>query len=298
MKKVSVIIPFYSNIPWLKEAVDSVLAQTYKNFEIILVNDGSPEDLSEFLNEYGDKIKYITQRNGGPGSARNHGIREATGDYIAFQDSDDIWLQKKLEMQVAFMETTNTMWSHTGFFYWNPENDTLKEVNSSRDFDDITLQRMVSTQIATPSVMIDAKIYKEGDYFFPEDIRNGEDDKLYTQLARKYKISLVEEPLLKVRLRGSNSNSKAIERFNIRKCNYDRWKKEGVKMPFPVHFIYSFYRIYSSIFGTSSNRIKDLLAKGLWTVPYAMERLYVKYLFRTTPKDEKYILRKNQNQGH
>ena len=89
MKTVSVIIPFYSNIDWLYEAMDSVLAQTYPIHEVILVNDGSKEDMSEFLTMYGDKIIYLYQDNAGPATARNNGIRHATWDYIAFEDSDD-----------------------------------------------------------------------------------------------------------------------------------------------------------------------------------------------------------------
>ena len=70
MKTVSVIIPFYSHIDWLYEAIESVLAQSYPIHEIILVNDGSKEDMTEFLKKYGDKIQYIYQENAGPATAR------------------------------------------------------------------------------------------------------------------------------------------------------------------------------------------------------------------------------------
>ena len=74
MKTVSVIIPFYSHIDWLYEAIESVLAQSYPIHEIILVNDGSKEDMTEFLKKYGDKIQYIYQDKAGPFTARNNGI--------------------------------------------------------------------------------------------------------------------------------------------------------------------------------------------------------------------------------
>lgn len=89
MKTVSVIIPFHSHIDWLYEAIESVLAQSYPIHEIILVNDGSKENMTEFIAKYGDKIQYVYQENAGPAAARNNGIRHATGDYIAFEDSDD-----------------------------------------------------------------------------------------------------------------------------------------------------------------------------------------------------------------
>ena len=293
MKKVSVIIPFYSHLDWLFEAMESVFAQTYQNYEVILVNDGSKEDMTDFLNKYGDRITYLYQENAGPAAARNNGIRHAMGDYIAFEDSDDVWLPEKLEKQVEFMEETNTMWSHTGFWYWWPSSGKLREVKTSRDYDDIYLQRHVSTMLATPSIMLDARIYKEGDYYFPEDKRNGEDDQLYTKLAKNYKISLVEEPLLKVRMRGTNSQNKAIERFNLRVENYRNWKKEGQKLPFFLHFIYAHYCIYAKIFGVHSTKVKDFFAKCLWTIPYALERIYVRYLYKHTEKNEYYIKRYN-----
>ena len=104
MKTVSVIIPFYSQLNWLYEAIESVLAQTYPIHEIILIDDRSKENLTTILEKYGNKVKYVRQKNEGPATARNNGIRMATGDYIAFEDSDDIWLPTKIEKQVAFME--------------------------------------------------------------------------------------------------------------------------------------------------------------------------------------------------
>lgn len=291
MKTVSVIIPFYCHLDWLYEAIDSVLAQTYPIHEIILVNDGSKEDVTEFLAKYGDKIIYIYQENAGPAAARNNGIRQATGDYIAFEDSDDIWLPTKLEKQVAFMEETAVRWSHVGFYYWWPETDKIVVVDSSRDYGDIFLQRHISTKIATPAVMLDRSIYQEGDYYFPEGTRNGEDDQLYTMLSKEYPIALVQEPLIKVRMRGTNSQTHAIERFHLRVENYNKWKKENHQLTATTHIIYAFYSLYVKIFGKTSNKFKDFLAKCCWTVPYFLERLYVRYIFTKKEKDEQYIQR-------
>ena len=290
-KKVSVIIPFYSHLDWLYESIESVLAQTYPIHEIILVNDGSKEDLTEFLDKYGKKIIYIKQENAGPAAARNNGIRHATGDYIAFEDSDDIWMPTKLEKQVAFMEETGAMWSHTGFYYWWPETGKLKRVNTSRDYGDIFLQRHVSTQIATPALMLDRKLFESGDFYFPEHLRNGEDDQLYTRIAKHFSIALVQEPLLKVRMRGTNSQNHAIERFHLRVHNYRKWKAEGQRLTPMIHLIYGFYSFYAKLFGTSSSKAKDFLAKCVWTIPYALERVYVLYIFKHSHKQEKYIKR-------
>lgn len=291
MKTVSVIIPFYSHLDWLYEAIESVLSQTYPIHEIILVDDGSKEDLTDFLAEYGDKIQYVRQENAGPAAARNNGIRRSTGDYIAFEDSDDVWMPTKIEKEVAFMEKIGAKWCHTGFYYWWPRTNRMKRVNVSRDYGDVYLQRHVSTQIATPAVMIDRSIYVDGDFFFPEGVRNGEDDQLYTKLSKYYPLGLVEEPLLKVRMRGTNSQTHAIERFKLRTQNYKQWKCFGESLPPMIHMIYSFYIVYSKMFGHKSNKLKDFIAKCFWTIPYVLERIYTRYLYNHTEKDESYILK-------
>lgn len=291
MKTVSVIIPFYSHLSWLYEAIDSVLAQTYPIHEIILINDGSNEDLTEFLAKYGDKIIYIYQDNSGPAAARNKGIQQATGDYIAFEDSDDIWLPTKLEKQVAFMETTAARWSHVGFYYWWPETNKTVIVDSSRDYGDIFLQRHVSTKIATPAVMLDRSIYQEGDFYFPEGTRNGEDDQLYTKLSKDYPIALVQEPLVKVRMRGTNSQTHVIERFHLRVENYNNWKQENRHLTFMIHIIYFLYSLYAKVFGKQTNKTKEFLAKCCWSLPYFLERIYVRYIYLCKEKEERYIQR-------
>jgi glycosyltransferase involved in cell wall biosynthesis len=100
---VSTIIPTYNRAHVICEAVESVLAQTYPNIEIIIVDDGSKDDTLERLKCYGNKISVVSQSNAGPAAARNRGIAAARGDLIAFLDSDDIWLPSKIERQVTLL---------------------------------------------------------------------------------------------------------------------------------------------------------------------------------------------------
>ncbi len=102
--KVSVIIPAFNSAPFIAETIQSVLAQTYGNFEIIVVDDGSTDTTLDVLNEFGNQITVLTKANGGPASARNLAIRNASGKYIAFLDADDLWTPEKLAEQVAFLE--------------------------------------------------------------------------------------------------------------------------------------------------------------------------------------------------
>ena len=103
--KVSVIIPTYNRLPMLKEAVDSVLAQDFEDLELIVVDDSSTDGTAEEMKEYGGRDKLIEHtENRGVSAARNRGILHAKGKYIAFLDSDDLWVKGKLKIEVAFLD--------------------------------------------------------------------------------------------------------------------------------------------------------------------------------------------------
>lgn len=105
MPQVSVIIPTYNRKTYVQETIDSVLAQIFTDYEVIVIDDGSTDGTGEALQaRYGDRITYIWQENQGESAARNLGIEKAKGEFIAFLDSDDIWLPHKLKKQVAYME--------------------------------------------------------------------------------------------------------------------------------------------------------------------------------------------------
>ena len=106
---VSVIIPAYNSADFIDEALKSVFDQTYKDLEIIVVDDGSTDDTRAVLEKYGDRVNYHYQDNNGPASARNRGIKLARGKYIAFLDADDLWLPTKLEKQVALFKNRENL---------------------------------------------------------------------------------------------------------------------------------------------------------------------------------------------
>ena len=291
MKTVSVIIPFYSGKEWLKEALYSVFNQTFKDFEVILVNDGSKEDISDVIEQYDGCIRYFKQENQGPAAARNLAITKTTGKYIAFEDSDDIWFPEKLEKQVAFMEERGLVWSHTGFNYWWPETGKLKVIDVSLEYGDIYYQRHIASKIATPCVMIDRGFLMESGLRFPTEIRNGEDSELWTTIAKSHPIGLVQEPLTNVRIRGGNSYACAIDRFRLWAGSYAKLKDNNEGLPWGIIRIKRMYYIYSKLFTGKATPIKEFMAKCLWTIPYTIERMYVKKLAKMSNKEEKYIVR-------
>lgn len=98
---VSVVIVTYNKADTIGPAIESVFRQTYNDFEILVVDDGSTDDTAERVKAFGDRVRYLPKENGGTGSARNLGVAEARGQYVAFLDGDDLWLPRKLEIQMA-----------------------------------------------------------------------------------------------------------------------------------------------------------------------------------------------------
>ena len=287
---VSVVIPFYNRVDWLGEAIESVLNQTYDNFEIIVVNDGSTEKMDDFLYKYGDKIIYRYKENGGAATARNLALEIATGDYIAFLDSDDIWLSNKTEKQISFMEKVNAMWSHTGFYNWNPDTDSVKTVDNRNDYGYVYEKIFISIYIATPSVILNRRVLDEHpELMFPVELRKGQDTAFFHALSRYYPLALVSEPLVRVREHGGNSKYQAIVRFNLRGSTYENIKNDP-NVPNGVKRIKYIYYVYSKIFGKTTNNLKEFIAKCFWTIPYVIERIYVRKIIRNLNQDKKYII--------
>jgi len=97
---VSIVIPTYNRADYIAETIESVLAQTYPLAEIIVIDDGSTDNTREIVAKFEPQVKYVWQKNAERGAARNHGLRSATGEYIAFLDSDDVWLPNKIEQEI------------------------------------------------------------------------------------------------------------------------------------------------------------------------------------------------------
>jgi glycosyltransferase involved in cell wall biosynthesis len=119
---VSVVMPVFNAAPYLREAIDSVLTQDYPALEMIVVDDGSTDGSTEILRSYGDRIRVLAQERRGPAAARNIGVRQARGDYIAFHDADDFWMPHKLTEQVALMREAPQFAIVFGqFAYWRAD---------------------------------------------------------------------------------------------------------------------------------------------------------------------------------
>jgi glycosyltransferase involved in cell wall biosynthesis len=186
--KVSVIIPTYNRSELVERAVKSVLCQTYTDYEIIVVDDGSTDDTRFNLQSY--PVRYIRQNNSGSASARNRGIRESKGKYIAFLDSDDWFLPDKLARQVEVMEgNPDCVLSHTSYYrcgqHW-------KVINSGAFTGNVWPQILINCPIAVPTVMV-RRDCLEGNGF--KEIKSAYDLILWADLTVDKPIIGINEPL-------------------------------------------------------------------------------------------------------
>lgn len=132
MAKVSVVIPTYNRAKYLKQALDSVLAQTHKDLEIIVVDDSSKDNTAEVVSSYGPQVRYIVQENRERGAARNRGIDESRGDYVAFLDSDDAWLPEHLERCLGALDSKkDEAAAYSGSYLMGEDGEIIEKLPAS-----------------------------------------------------------------------------------------------------------------------------------------------------------------------
>lgn len=202
---VSVIVPFYNHVPWAVEAVRSVLDGAYENFEILLVDDGSTEDVTP-LRSLDERVRYVRQENRGPAAARNLGLSLARGRYVAFLDSDDLFEPEKLERQVAVMEKRpDVAISHTSYQLVDAGGESIGEVRSGR-YSGWVYPRIYADahSIATPTVMVRREAL-DSTAEFKENLRYGEDTLFWIHMAKGSELLGMDEPLSRVRVHGGNA---------------------------------------------------------------------------------------------
>ncbi len=217
MPLISVIIPTYNRAGMVKEATASVLAQTCRDFELLVVDDGSTDGTQETLAACGGNIKALRlPARRGVSAARNAGIAAANGEWLAFLDSDDLWLPEKLERQMAFMAAnpqfllsqTEETWVRRGVRV-NPPRSHQKE--GGRIF-----LRSLERCLVSPSAVILHRRVLEKHGGFDEDLPAAEDYDLWLRLSWRYGVGLLPEPL--VIKRGGHADQLS------RQWGLDRWR--------------------------------------------------------------------------
>ncbi|HCB30645.1 MAG TPA: family 2 glycosyl transferase [Acinetobacter lwoffii] len=217
---VSIVIPMYNRAHTISDAVNSVLAQTYNNYEIILVDDGSTDNTKEIISKYGDGVVYVYQENSGPSAARNTGIRQAKGELIAFLDSDDVWREDKLACQVAcFLDAPLVGIVASGHEIRNQNWElTQTTLLTEKEIGQIHRKDLYKNFFSTPSVIVRAKCFDEVGYF-DETIRYAEDWDMWLRILQKYECYIINEPLVSVRVSDTSITSNYSEK------NIEEWRR-------------------------------------------------------------------------
>jgi len=214
---VSVIIPTYNRGWILKEAIDSVLAQDYKDFELIVVDDGSTDNTREILDSYGRDIIVLRQTNQGVSAARNRGIAEARGRLVAFLDSDDIWLPRKLLRQVDFFNSTPAAVVNQTEEIWIRNGVRVNPKNRHRKPSGMIFERSLGLCLVSPSAVMIPKNLFNAVGVFDENLPACEDYDLWLRISCRYPVHLIDTPLILKRGGHADQLSKTpgLDRFRI-----------------------------------------------------------------------------------
>lgn len=222
---ISVVIPTYNREKIIKKCITSVLNQSYSNIEVIVVDDCSEDNTIEIIKTIkDDRIKvYKLDRNSGACAARNFGINKSKGKYIAFQDSDDIWLENKLEQQYKYLLDKKVDMVFCGMNRYN-DKDSKKQFFPSFGFDEDKnhlYQELYENRVSTQCILIKKEVAEK--IKFDESIKRYQDWDYAIRISMKYKMCFLNEPLVESEIQ-ENSISKNVSRKNALTVIYNKYK--------------------------------------------------------------------------
>lgn len=225
---VSVIMPAYNVAPYIAEAIDSVLAQTFKDYEIIVINDGSPDttELERVLEPYREHIVYLKQDNRGAAAARNTGMYVARGEFIAFLDADDWWLKDFLRSQIEFIKhhpRCDLVYADAMIFGDSPlSGRTFMQTSPSRG--EVTFEKLITARcnVITSGVLARRQMIMDVG-MFDEELLRAHDFDLWLRVVRHGgRIAYQKKVLLNYRGRADSLSGDAIQRVERELEAYDK----------------------------------------------------------------------------
>lgn len=205
--KVSIVIPVYNGSNYLRDAIDSALAQTYTNFEVIVINDGSDDGgkTDAIAHSFENKIRYFLKKNGGVASALNLGIRQMTGQYFTWLSHDDLWLPQKLEQQIKFLLDNNLKICYSDYILIDEKGEKIRQITSP---DNCQIEALFGSEtINGVSIIIDKECFSSCGIFSETRIYTQDID-MWLRLCLKYKMGKIDEPLVLYRTHSGQGSKK------------------------------------------------------------------------------------------
>ena len=245
MPKVTVVIPAYNAMTYLPETLDSVLRQTFTDFEVLIVNDGSTDSIESWLTTVNDdRVILISQANQGLPGARNMGITEAQGEYIAFIDADDLWEPTKLEKQVQCLEAK----PEVGLVYaWtlliDRHGNSTGTVTAAQVEGNVWEKLLLGDVVGSGSAAMVRRSCFDGVGLFDPDLTSIEDCDMWVRIAAHYPFAVIKEVLIFYR-QHSTSMSKDYDRM----AQNSRLKIEKKFVQVPFELLYLRPRAYGHAF--------------------------------------------------
>ena len=221
--KVSIIIPVYNGSKFMKEAIDSALSQTYKNTEIIVVNDGSNDNnlTKEIAKSYGNKIKYFEKENGGVSTALNLALKKMSGDYFSWLSHDDRYYKNKISEQIKYLENYDDNTILYSDYDLMDENSNIfaKSVKDSFELSQKPIYGLLRGAINGITLLIPKKAFEDCGNF-KEELRCTQDYELWSRMMKKYKFVHQPEILATTRLHKNQTGNTSP---NVLKENNELW---------------------------------------------------------------------------
>jgi glycosyltransferase involved in cell wall biosynthesis len=298
MYNVSVVIPTYNRSKLLLEALDSVFQQTFKDYEVIIIDDGSTDETRSLLEQHAltRKFKYIYQENSGSSAARNNGVRHARHGLIAFLDSDDIWHPQKLEKQIKFLKDhpeADLVFSNAdvvnehGDFLWSYITPRERKIRPQAMFDEL----LVRNFIPLDSFLV-KKECLENIGLFDESMQDCEDYDLLLKIARSFSMFCLDESLTKVRNTTGNKSSNSVSRYQNTIIIISKYlpseEPHHWSFRFRKKFARNYFELGNALFAQDRMpEAKNALIKAISIWPFLNLKQYLLVLVLMLPK--KYV---------
>ena len=244
MARVSILMNGYNSEKYLKEAIDSIYNQTFKDWEIIFIDNCSTDTTKQIVLSYDKKIKYFkTHKNLPLGEARNFGLKKCKGEYLAFLDTDDIWLKDKLDRQISMLDSEQDLQMCYSGAIWIDENG--EEIN--RDLPKAKSGYVFPYQLRRYEVNMQSVVIRNNiPIEFNSKMEFSPDYDLFMKIMSRYRVGVEIEPLIKYRKLSNSLTTKKIDRWGVEmRESLDNIFRENpeLKRKYPIEYFRAYIKV-------------------------------------------------------